>query len=46
MTWQLVHWDAEFSGYAVMSLSLDQHWLALGSLQGFIRLLKLEKNGS
>ena len=43
--WQVIHSDEEYSGYAMMSLSSTNHWLALGSLQGSITLLYLEKNG-
>ena len=45
VVWRLVYRDREFSGYAVMSLSHDRQWLALGSLQGCIALLNLRKNG-
>ena len=44
--WQLIHQDEEFSGYAVMSLSPDHQWLALGSLQGYISLLSMKTKGA
>ena len=43
VSWKPIHKDREFSGYAVMSLSPDHQWLAVGSLQGCITLLLLEK---
>lgn len=45
-TWQLLHHDPELSGYGVMSLSPDQQWLALGSLQGSVSIMMLDENGA
>ena len=45
-TWQLLHYDPELAGYGVVSLSPDQRWLALGSLQGSISIMLLDKNGT
>ena len=44
--WAEVHHDPEFSGYSIMAISQFQQLLALGSLHGYIKLLKLDERGN
>lgn len=44
--WKEVHYDPEFSGYSVASLSQNESgWVAFGNLKGCIKLLKLNTAG-
>ena len=44
--WREVHKDEAFSSYCVTALSTDSGTLALGSLEGLVRLLDLDEQGS